>query len=118
MIKTFLTVFAIIAVFIAGLMVGRTPEYLGKKIESRDAYFKALPKLVEQARHAEESVAEGWEELQKARGEPARKKVQAKLRKRETVLRASFGKFFFKLKVYEEYLEQMRPVLEEIETLL
>ena len=26
-------VFAIIAVFIAGLMVGRTPEYLGKKIE-------------------------------------------------------------------------------------
>src|SRR5262249_46400482 len=27
-------VFAIIAVFVAGLMVGRTPEYLGKKIES------------------------------------------------------------------------------------
>jgi potassium-transporting ATPase potassium-binding subunit len=26
--------FAILAVFIAGLMVGRTPEYLGKKIES------------------------------------------------------------------------------------
>ncbi len=26
-------VFAIVAVFIAGLMVGRTPEYLGKKIE-------------------------------------------------------------------------------------
>ncbi len=29
-----LLVFAIVAVFIAGLMVGRTPEYLGKKIES------------------------------------------------------------------------------------
>src|SRR4029453_3527889 len=27
-------VFAIIAVFVAGLMVGRTPEYLGKKIEA------------------------------------------------------------------------------------
>src|SRR5207253_5313923 len=27
-------IFAIIAVFVAGLMVGRTPEYLGKKIES------------------------------------------------------------------------------------
>ena len=26
--------FAIIAVFVAGLMVGRTPEYLGKKIEA------------------------------------------------------------------------------------
>ncbi len=29
-------VFAIMAVFIAGLMIGRTPEYLGKKIESFD----------------------------------------------------------------------------------
>src|ERR1035437_1372720 len=29
-------VFVLIAVFIAGLMVGRTPEYLGKKIESKE----------------------------------------------------------------------------------
>ena len=29
-------VFAILAVFIAGLMIGRTPEYLGKKIEAFD----------------------------------------------------------------------------------
>ena len=29
-------VFAVLAVFIAGLMVGRTPEYLGKKIEARE----------------------------------------------------------------------------------
>ncbi len=28
--------FAILAVFIAGLMVGRTPEYLGKKIEQKE----------------------------------------------------------------------------------
>ncbi|MFX7764347.1 potassium-transporting ATPase subunit KdpA, partial [Acinetobacter baumannii] len=27
-------IFAILAVFIAGLMIGRTPEYLGKKIQS------------------------------------------------------------------------------------
>ncbi len=35
-------VFAIIAVFLAGLMVGRTPEYLGKKIEAREIKFAAL----------------------------------------------------------------------------
>jgi potassium-transporting ATPase potassium-binding subunit len=29
-------IFALLAVFIAGLMIGRTPEYLGKKIESYD----------------------------------------------------------------------------------
>jgi len=34
--------FAILAVFIAGLMVGRTPEYLGKKIEAREVKMTAL----------------------------------------------------------------------------
>jgi potassium-transporting ATPase potassium-binding subunit len=35
-------VFVIIAIFIAGLMVGRTPEYLGKKIEAFDVKAAAL----------------------------------------------------------------------------
>ena len=39
-------VFAIIAVFIAGLMVGRTPEYLGKKIEAFEMKMAALIILV------------------------------------------------------------------------
>ena len=39
-------VFAIIAVFIAGLMVGRTPEYLGKKIEMYEMKMAALIILV------------------------------------------------------------------------
>ncbi len=34
--------FAIIAVFIAGLMVGRTPEYLGKKLESKEVKMAML----------------------------------------------------------------------------
>ncbi|MFJ4774164.1 potassium-transporting ATPase subunit KdpA [Streptomyces uncialis] len=39
-------IMAIIAVFIAGLMVGRTPEYLGKKIGTREIKFAALYILV------------------------------------------------------------------------
>ncbi|MBI4178515.1 potassium-transporting ATPase subunit KdpA [bacterium] len=39
-------VFAIIAVFIAGLMVGRTPEYLGKKIEAYEMKMSALVILI------------------------------------------------------------------------
>ena len=35
-------VFAIIAVFIAGLMVGRTPEYLGKKIGAYEMKMSSL----------------------------------------------------------------------------
>ena len=38
--------FAIIAVFIGGLMVGRTPEYLGKKIQSREVKLAGLLVLV------------------------------------------------------------------------
>ncbi len=34
--------FALIAVFVAGLMVGRTPEYVGKKIESREVKLAVL----------------------------------------------------------------------------
>ena len=41
-----MVVMAIIAVFVAGLMVGRTPEYLGKKIEAREVKFAMLPLLI------------------------------------------------------------------------
>ncbi|WFE33454.1 potassium-transporting ATPase subunit KdpA [Micromonospora sp. WMMD975] len=46
-----LLILAVITVFVAGLMVGRTPEYLGKKIGSREikfasAYFLITPALV------------------------------------------------------------------------
>jgi len=39
-------IFAILAVFIAGLMVGRTPEYLGKKIERKEVKMMMLSVLV------------------------------------------------------------------------
>ena len=35
-------IFAILGVFIAGLMIGRTPEYLGKKIESREMKLASI----------------------------------------------------------------------------
>ena len=34
--------FAIVAVFIGGLMIGRTPEYLGKKIQAREVKLAGL----------------------------------------------------------------------------
>lgn len=41
-----MVVFAIVAVFIAGLMVGRTPEYLGKKIEAYEMKMTSLVILI------------------------------------------------------------------------
>src|SRR5471030_2206957 len=90
---------------------------IDKKIDSRESYFKSLPKLVEGTQKAEATTAEGWQEYVKARTDAEKKKVHSKFKKRETVLRAHFSKFYFKLKVYEEYLEQLRPAIEEIESL-
>ena len=39
-------IFAILAVFIAGLMIGRTPEYLGKKIESHEMKLVSIAILI------------------------------------------------------------------------
>jgi potassium-transporting ATPase potassium-binding subunit len=39
-------VFAIVAVFVAGLMIGRTPEYLGKKIEAFEIKMSAIVVLI------------------------------------------------------------------------
>ncbi|MBU6515416.1 MAG: potassium-transporting ATPase subunit KdpA [Acidobacteria bacterium] len=41
-----LLIYALIAVFIGGLMIGRTPEYLGKKIQSREVKLAGLAALV------------------------------------------------------------------------
>jgi K+-transporting ATPase ATPase A chain len=38
--------FAVVAVFVAGLMVGRTPEYVGKKIEAKDVKMAMLAILI------------------------------------------------------------------------
>ena len=39
-------IFVIVAIFVAGLMVGRTPEYVGKKIEAREVKMAMLAILV------------------------------------------------------------------------
>ena len=41
-----LLIFLIIGVFLAGLMVGRTPEYLGKKVEAREMKLAMLALLI------------------------------------------------------------------------
>jgi len=115
---------AIIGRYIGGLgakLIDRSERFdrivIDKKIESRDAYFKNLPKLVELVQKNEGSVADSWQEYLKAKNDADRKKILAKHAKREVTLRSNFGKFFFKIKVYEEWLEQINPILSEIEAL-
>ncbi len=90
---------------------------IDKKIESREGYFKTLPKIVESTQKSEIGVAEAWVEYTKARSDADRKRILSKFKKRESTLRSYFPKFYFKLKVYEEYLEQLNPVLADIEAI-
>src|SRR4029453_16079451 len=41
-----IVVFALLSVFIAGLMVGRTPEFLGKKVQAKEVKLAMLAVLV------------------------------------------------------------------------
>jgi RNA polymerase primary sigma factor len=86
---------------------------IDKKIDSRETYFKALPRLVETTQRAEASVDEAWQEYLKARSEAERRRTLTKFKKRENLLRANFPKFYFKLKVYEDYLEGLGHLLNE-----
>jgi RNA polymerase primary sigma factor len=87
---------------------------IDKKIDSREAYFKGLDKLVANTKEKEAKAAEAWEEYLTVKGEAEKKRALAKFKKREKDLREFFPKFYFKLKVYEEYLEQLRPTLDEV----
>ncbi|MEO5961094.1 MAG: sigma factor [Opitutaceae bacterium] len=87
-----------------------------KGTESADRYLQSLPGLIAAVRRAEAAVARSWVEYQRVRSVVRRKKTLALYRRRVAGLRALFPKFNFNLKVYEEYLEQQRPRVVEIES--
>ncbi len=88
---------------------------IDKKIESRDAYFKGLEKLVQSTRENDAAATEAWADAQKSRDEKARKNAMIRFKKRDNVLKQNYVKFYFKLKVFEDFLIEFAPKIEEIE---
>ncbi len=86
-----------------------------KKVENREVYFNALPKLLDSSTRAEENAQKAWDELQSSKDEATQKRAKARFKRNETTLRTNFPKFFFKLKVFEEFLERLSPTLNEIQ---
>lgn len=92
---------------------------LDKKIDSRENYFKLLPELIDQAKSLQDKIDAAWEQLQTAgRDEALIKKSRNKISKAEGELRPIFKKFCFKLKVFEEYLETLDPLVREVSDLV
>jgi RNA polymerase primary sigma factor len=88
---------------------------IDKKIESREAYFKNLQKLVETTRSNDAIATEAWADAQKARDEKAKKNALIRFKKRDNVLRQCYVKYYFKLKVFEDFLSELRPKIQEVE---
>ncbi|HTB62169.1 MAG TPA: RNA polymerase sigma factor RpoD [Opitutales bacterium] len=88
---------------------------LDKKIESREAYFLHLPKLIEQTDDIEQKLTKAWKEAHRNSDESAKKRALSRYHKYEAEIRPFFRKFCFKLKVFEEFLDQLSPVLREVE---
>ncbi len=88
---------------------------IDKKIESREIYFKNLEKLVKSTRDNDVAATEAWLDSHKAKDEKARKNAMIRFKKRDNVLRANYVKFFFKLKVFEDFLIDFEPKIAELE---
>jgi RNA polymerase primary sigma factor len=87
---------------------------LDKKIESREQYFKLIPRLIEQIDAIEVKLDEAWVAKEKGKNKAEREKAETRYKKYEAELKPIFRKFCFKLKVFEEYLETLEPMIREI----
>jgi len=88
---------------------------LDKKIESREGYFTNLPKLIEQTEELEDKIEKTWKDNHRQQDESQKKRGFTRFKKLEGDLKPLFRKFCFKLKVFEEFLDQLSPILREIE---
>ncbi|MGC6605277.1 MAG: RNA polymerase sigma factor RpoD [Lentimonas sp.] len=90
---------------------------LDKKIESREAYFNSLPKLLEQAYKLGERIYAAWDSHVKAAAEGNEsnaKRSRTRMIKYEQELRLVLRKYCLKLKVFEDFLKDLTPVYREI----
>ncbi|MCC5808238.1 MAG: RNA polymerase sigma factor RpoD [Opitutales bacterium] len=91
---------------------------LDKKVESREAYYKQLPELIEAIDNIEKKLDKTWQDFRAAEEDAVRSRTEKRYRKLEKELPAVFRKFCFKLKVFEEYLETLDPMIREINDLV
>lgn len=88
---------------------------LDKKIDSREDYYAMLPKLIEQQAEICLQMEKAWEESHHGKTAEDRKKALARFKRYESQLKPIFKKYCFKLKIFEECLDKLSPILREID---
>jgi RNA polymerase primary sigma factor len=90
---------------------------LDKKIESREAYFNSLPKLLEEAHRLGERIYAAWDSHINASNESNSKRARTRMVKYEEELRKVLRKYCLKLKCFEEFLKDLTPLYREVSSL-
>ncbi|MBH54182.1 MAG: RNA polymerase sigma factor RpoD [Opitutaceae bacterium] len=88
---------------------------LDKKVDSREKYFKMLPKLLETVEHLEARCEKAWNNHLNANNSTNAKRANTRFKKYEAQLSTNFKKFCFKLKVFEEFLNNLGPQIKRID---
>jgi RNA polymerase primary sigma factor len=88
-----------------------------KKIESREEYYQVLEKLVKQCDTIGDQLDKIWQEYLSTEDEEEKKKLLARYKKYEAQLKPIFRKYCFKLKIFEEFLNRLSPLIREIEAI-
>ena len=89
---------------------------IDKKVDSRENYFKDLPKHIEELENLEEKLAKAWDSAENCDNPSIKKRHQTLYKNLESKLKDIYVKGLkFKLKIFEEFLDSLSPVIREIE---
>ncbi len=91
---------------------------LDKKIDSREAYFQSLPKLLEQAHKLGEKIYNAWDSIQTSKTSPNQKRATTRMKKYEAELSIILKKYCLKLKIFEDLLKDLLPTYIEINNII
>lgn len=86
-----------------------------KKIDSREQYFSALPKIIEDFTKLLTKLDKGWDTYLKSANAANRKRNLTRYRKIEEQLAPIFKKFCFKQKIFEPFLNDLMSTIHDIE---
>ncbi len=92
---------------------------LDKKVDSREKYFAELPKYISEAEDLENKLEKAWESAESATNAALKKRNINLFKNLEQKLQPIYIKGYkFKLKIFEDFLDRLTPVLREIEDCL
>ena len=91
---------------------------LDKKVDSREKYFKNLHKHIDSCEKLEMHMDRAWASMQKATSPANKKRAYTRFTKYQAQLKPVFKKFCFKLKIFEEHLKELDPLIRETNELL